>query len=97
MDSRTGFKIFKGRTITLVFIVPDGLTRIPKMGMPEGCGLVSLVQQMQETSDRIGVNIEFQPTNQCTSRPRTIRGMCGGTGTYGGHTCALCGGRNDRN
>ncbi|KAJ4206928.1 hypothetical protein NW759_014118 [Fusarium solani] len=69
MDARTGFKIFKGRTITFGFVVPDELPYWVKMGLPKGYGLEALVQQMQEISDRIGANFEFQHTDQGTSGP----------------------------
>jgi len=93
MDARAGFRIMKGRTITCVFVTADELSYWAKMRFPEGCGLEALVQQLRETSDRIGDNFEFQPTSQGTSRPRRICGMCGGTGINGGYNCALCGGK----
>ncbi|KAI8722785.1 hypothetical protein NCS52_00423300 [Fusarium sp. LHS14.1] len=93
MDARTGFKIIKGRTITFAFVVPDELPHWAKMGMPKGCGLEALVQQMEETSDRIGLNVEFQQTSQSTPSSRRTCRMCGGTGRNGGFTCAICGGK----
>ena len=93
MDARTGFKIFKGRTITFAFVVPDELPYWAKMGMPKGCGLEALVQQIQGTSDRIGANFEFQHTYQGASSPSRTCRMCGGTGRNGGFTCGICGGK----
>ncbi|UPK91461.1 hypothetical protein LCI18_002396 [Fusarium solani-melongenae] len=93
MDARTGFKIFKGQTITFAFVVPDELPFWAKMGMPTGCGLEALVQQIQETSDYIGANFEFQHTNQGTSSSSGTCRMCCGTGRNGGFTCGICGGK----
>lgn len=93
MDARTGFKILKGRTLTFAFVVPDELPRFAKMVMAKGCGLEALVQQMQETSERIGVNVEFQYTDQGASSSSRACRMCGGTGRSGGFTCAVCGGK----
>ncbi|KAL2689078.1 hypothetical protein Neosp_003130 [[Neocosmospora] mangrovei] len=61
MDARMGFRIVKGRAVTFAFVVPEELPYWAKMGLPEGCGLEMIVQQMRDTSDRIGANFEFQP------------------------------------
>ncbi|KAH6881133.1 hypothetical protein B0T10DRAFT_411352, partial [Thelonectria olida] len=60
LDGRTGFRIVSGRAIFFALVVPDELQHWAKMVLPKSSELEGIVQQMQETSDHIGANFEFQ-------------------------------------